>query len=87
MTAIHIKANGEKTEVEPQNGKFFLLEELQHFVGGYIEMLLTKDQQTMVINEDGKLKNLNVNQEATELIEGHVIVGDVLVCNWSAILM
>jgi len=83
MTALHIKTNGEKTEVVPLNSKTFSLEELQKFVDGPIEILLTKDQQTMIVNEEGRLRNLPVNMEATSLIKGHIIVGNVLVCDWS----
>jgi len=45
-----------KTEqVNPENGKFFKLKELQSIVGGYIECLYLKDNMTMVVNEEGKL--------------------------------
>lgn len=85
MIALHIKANGEKTEVVPLNNKTFSLEELQKFVDGPIEMLLTKDQQTMIVNEEGRLRNFAVNEEASALIDGCTIVGDVLVCDWSSL--
>lgn len=83
MTALFIKSNGETISITPENGTFFSLKELQKYVGGYIEMLLTKDNRTMIVNEEGRLNNLNVNNEATKLIDGNVIVGNVVVCDWS----
>lgn len=85
MTALLIKSGGEKLNITPENGVFFTLKELQNYVGGYIEMLLTNDDRTMIVNEDGKLKSLEVNNEATKLIEEIIIVGDVVVCNWSMV--
>jgi len=81
-----IKANGEETEVTPKNGSEFSLEELREFVGGYVEFVPTKDNQLMVLNEEGQIHRLPVNTKATELISGVVanddlIVGDVLVCD------
>lgn len=85
MTALLIKSDGEKLNITPDNGKYFSLKELQKYVGGYIEMLLTNDDRTMIINEEGKLKNLEINNEANKLIEEIVIVGDVVVCDWTMI--
>lgn len=34
-----IKAAGAISDVQPKNGKFFELEELQKVVGGYIEII------------------------------------------------
>lgn len=83
MTAHLIKAGGETTNITPGNGAFFTLKELQNYVGGYIEMLLTNDDRTMIVNEEGRLKNLEVNEEASKLTESVIIVGDVVVCDWS----
>lgn len=85
MTALLIKSGGEKLCITPENGVFFSLIELQKYVGGYIEMLLTNDDRTMIVNEEGRLKKLDINDEATKLIEEKVIVGDVVVCDWSMI--
>ena len=85
MTALLIKSGGEKLNITPENGVFFSLKELQYYVGGYIEMLLTNDDRTMIVNEEGKLKSLEINNEATKLTREKVIVGDVVVCNWSMI--
>jgi hypothetical protein len=82
-----IKSNGEVTEVKPVNGKKFSLEELQKFVGGYIQKFKTTNK-CFVLNEDGLPKGLPVNEKATDALylecEGvrnvQDIVGDVLVC-------
>lgn len=92
--AQHIKANGEIIEVKPKDGKRFNLEELQGFVGGFIEHLALGRVsqrkllgQHMFLNEEGKLQGLPFNERATELARtagisfNDFIVGDVLVVN------
>jgi hypothetical protein len=74
--------DGRTKEVRPSNGVHWTLEELQGFVGGYIELVSTIDGRFMVINEEGKLKELELNIPATRLyIHGRrdVILGDALV--------
>lgn len=89
-TKIIRALTGIEEEVQPQSSDTFELEELQKAVGGYIEIhpigyLSNGTPMHMVINEEGKLKNLPVNGKATEIwwqIYGptDTIVGDVLVC-------
>ena len=74
-----IKTNGETIEVHPKNGVDFSLEELQGFVGGFIEIVRVDDDRIMVVNEEGKLNELPVNGIATYMAR-ELIVGDVLVC-------
>lgn len=81
-----IKANGEVREVSPKNGTDFCLEELQGFVGGYIEVVYpltgTPKDSILVVNEEGKLKGLPVNGIATAMMGFQdTIVGDILLCN------
>jgi len=78
-----IYPNGEALSLEPKNGKTFSLQELQDAVEGYIEMVSTKDGRNMVINEEGKLKGLEINHEATKLFAPgvDVIVGNAVVCS------
>ena len=79
-----LKTNGDIVLVEPANKQAFTLEELQKLVGGFIEIVQTKGGTSMVINEEGKLKGLPINEMATQVYQhGDVdpIVGDVLVCN------
>lgn len=88
-------ANGEIKEVTPKNGTDFQLEELQEIVGGYIWVIgLQEDteQRIIVMNDEGKLKGLQMNEKATDLahefnaiFKNDYIVGDVLVCNDSMV--
>jgi len=57
------------------------LEQLQGFVGGFVSMLIVDPTGTkpcqMVVDEDGLLKKLDLNEEATALA-GQPIVGDAI---------
>lgn len=79
-----IKANGEVETIKPKNGTDFSLEELQGYVGGYIEIVQLHKENTghiMVVNEEGKLHHLPINHIATALYGlRDTIVGDVVVC-------
>lgn len=88
--ALLIKAlapKGSRVEtVFPQNGKVFTLEELQKFVGGYIEALHLQDGQIMFLNEDGKSMGLPYNliadqlaHDLTGIADWDRIVGDVII--------
>ncbi len=81
-----IGADGTRIRPVPKRGKTFRLEELQAIVGGYIQIIALSDGRLMVLNEEGKLKNLPPNHAATELTRdvlcsGDYIAGDVLVCS------
>lgn len=81
-----IKANGEHKVVEPNNGKDFKLKELIEIVNGWVEIVWLPNDKIMIVNEDGKLLDLPINQEATKIYQdtfgfNDVIVGDVLLCN------
>ena len=67
------------------------LEEMQKFVGGYIEVLHISKELTMVIDEEGKLNDKPINQEATNIAHEHeaifemdYIAGDVLILSGNA---
>ncbi len=76
-----VKTDGTVTEVRPKNGIDFVLEELQEIVGGYIEIVNIKDG-LMVVNEEGKIKNLPINKLATIIYNrSDIIHGDVLLCD------
>ena len=82
-----IKTTGEIINLP---SKKLTLEELQTFVGGYIELVKLNREEIMVVNEDGKLYNLPVNIIATTIYQKvipskDVIVGDVIICNDSLI--
>ena len=82
---IIYRASGTQETVAPKNKKYFTLQELQGFVGGYIEMVFLNDTRIMVVNEEGKLDELPINVRATEIIRQagilDTIVGDALVCS------
>ncbi len=73
-----IMPDGSETTVTPAKGKSFKLAELQHHVGGYIELIRLSNGQQMLVDEDGTSKGLSANAKATALCRMH-IVGPVLV--------
>lgn len=82
-----IKTDGTSVEVQPANGRDFTLEEMQAIVGGDIELVYLNDTEIMVVNEEGKIDDLDDNHAATLILEENYpdtddyIVGDVLVCD------
>jgi hypothetical protein len=87
-----IKPDGKKVEVSPKNGEDFSLEELQGYVEGYIQIVNLSKSEVLVINEEGKLKNLPLNKEATfickfrnAIFANDCIVGNALLCHKSLI--
>jgi len=90
MTLSHpriLRSNGNDEGSIPANEHYYTLEELQAIVGGYIQMVDLADGRVMVLNEEGKLKDLPYNWQATNLFNAGVrvwfvpIAGDVLVCD------
>ena len=85
------KTNGEIVEVEPENDSDFSLEELQSFVDGYIEIAYLDNERVIVINEEGKIKNLPYNENATAeynkamKCRADYIAGDALICKHNQI--
>ena len=57
------------------------LEEAQEFVGGWVERISLKNGNIMLIDEEGKLKNLHVNQKATDHWIKSFGINDVIVGN------
>ena len=90
-----LRSNGSIETVEPKNGMYFSLKEMQEIVGGYIEICEVNDDikkdidepVMMVIDEEGKLKSKPVNWSATAIYKYSmaggvlvdVVVGDVLI--------
>lgn len=66
--ATLIKTTGARKDVTPADGReSFKLIELQSIVGGYIEAVRLSGDLIMWVNEEGKLKGLPVNPEATRM--------------------
>jgi hypothetical protein len=54
------------------------LEQMQEFVGGYIELVRIRiPHRSLIVNEEGWLKEMPVNIEASKLA-GQTIVGNAL---------
>ncbi len=72
-TIIRVNGKEEKLDHRPS------LAEAQQIVGGYIE-LLSADDKTLVVNEEGRLKRLPINNKATALYSyKSYILGNVIV--------
>ena len=77
---------GEKPKtIEPKNGSDFQLEEVWDLIGGYVQVISLYADYIMLVDEDGLLKQLPLNSEATAWVERHcdyphMIVGTALVC-------
>lgn len=84
--AYHISVDGSITEIAPENGTDFSLEEAQAHVGGYIEVVRLTGEQIMIVNEDGKF-NKSYNPIASGIADlhnaiakGDYISGEVVIC-------
>tara|TARA_R100000458_G_C8277761_1_gene253414 strand:+ start:6242 stop:6496 length:255 start_codon:yes stop_codon:yes gene_type:complete len=66
------------------------LKQLQKLVGGYIEVYHMEDGRQLVINEEGKMMNLQHNQTATDLLPNNfyndTVVGDAVVLSGEGLL-
>ena len=59
------------------------LKEAQDIVGGYVEMVIDTDLMQLMVDEEGLLKNLPFNPEASKMADRH-IVGSALVLKGAA---
>lgn len=84
--AILIKVDGTETEIS--TAKKPTLEELQKFVGGFIEVVHAIPYEgriaEMIVDEEGHCKHKPWNEKATKLyhanhITNHPIAGDVVI--------
>lgn len=81
-----LKPDGSDSFVKPKQGKTFKLDELQKYVGGYIQVITIGDKM-IVMNEEGKMKGLPPNEAATSILYlaggmlDDFVVGDVVVCD------
>lgn len=85
MTALYIKANGEKRAIIPANRQYFSLFELNRLIGGPIQLQLSKNKKTIISIDEQFIPNngLDVNVLASELLNKNKIVkGNIIVCDW-----
>lgn len=87
-----IHPDGTTIHTAPKSGPYYSLAELQKIVGGYIEIISMPDRHgqppggmVMVLNEEGKIHDLPINETATELASRDTIVGTVLICQYNSI--
>lgn len=86
-SGVKISTDGTSKVVIFEN-RFITLKEMQEIVGGYIEFIYLPNNKILVVNEEGKLNNLPVNEIATFIyfpIIRDVIVGNVLLINNSSV--
>ena len=67
------------------------LQEMQKFVGGYIEVVYLNKESEMIIDEEGKLKGKSMNREATDIAHDNkaifntdYIAGDAMILSGDA---
>ena len=72
-----IKTDGtiEEVAIDKDNS----LKQMRDAVGGYIELVRLTDDDVMIVNEEGLIFGLPVNEHASKLA-GQTIVGNVLMC-------
>ena len=59
------------------------LEHAQKIVGGYVEMVYLRNGDQMLVNEEGLIHRLPVNERAS-ILSGKLIVGNALVLKGTA---
>lgn len=86
-----ITISGATIDVSPKDGKRFSLEELQGFVGGYIDFVNFPSGQVACINDNGKLEGLPINEVGSSIFKKEfpiekypenndgILVGDILI--------
>lgn len=84
--ATLIRTNGTTKQIEPKNGTDFKLEELQKYVGGYIDIIRLNNGEILVVNDEGKYTE-DPNEAATKIALYHAAIfdwdyisGDVVHC-------
>tara|TARA_R100000654_G_scaffold2744_4_gene10002 strand:+ start:4145 stop:4396 length:252 start_codon:yes stop_codon:yes gene_type:complete len=77
--AMLISVEGEQTVVEPEESTFSL-EELQKYVGGFIEIVPVDDSRMAVVNDEGFVRKMPMNSVGSQ-VAGRLLVGPVLLVN------
>ena len=85
--ALLMQPDGNVEDVKPNTGPTFTLDELQKHIGGSVEKIpCTINTRILLVDEDGKIKGLPMNEAVTELCRlyeairpADYIVGPVLI--------
>ncbi len=64
-------ANMLKTITTKDQAKALTLKVAQKYVGGWVEGVTFPNNDYLIINEEGKMKNLPLNKQATEIWRKH----------------
>lgn len=80
-TAFLLDTDGSKKEVLPKDGKEFTLPELYEMLDCELVQVLPTPQSgmMMIFDEEGKMKDNEVNLQATAILKDYLFVGDVIV--------
>ena len=78
--ATLLKSDGSKQE----KVNVSTLKSMQDMVGGYIEFIYLPKSKILIVDEEGRLMNYPLNQQASELC-GQLIVGDVILADNSEV--
>ena len=70
-------------EIKRLSEKKPTLDEAKEFVGGWVAMVTLDNGDQLLCDEDGGLKRLKTNEEATEIV-GQRIVGNVMILSGKA---
>jgi len=86
--AFLVKPDGYVEPVAPRFGaKAFSLDEVQEYVGGYVQLITVNKNLVLLCNEDGGAQNLPENPEAARTLHKEsgldygFIVGTVVICH------
>lgn len=69
-----LKANGEADVIEIAD----TLKAYQDAVGGYIEVVSLTERYALIVNEEGKLQDLPLNNRATAICQRYLNTSDVI---------
>lgn len=77
-TNVIMHEDGRITPIAPKNGTQYTLEELQGFVGGFIELVPMSKDRYAVVNEEGQFLGFDLNPGASMMLDC-VILGPCVV--------
>lgn len=80
MRALLIRPGVQTVSIEPVNGKAFTLAELYQAINcQMVEVVALNEDWVLIVDEEGRMKELPVNGPAT-LLSGLPLTGNVVLC-------